>query len=161
MRKLPEVQQAKDLMREAMDWSTFKWLWEKSRVRETADRANAALDRMERTVKSHWSAEGKAAYKLLTPKTTASKRQENVESQPEATNPRIALLEEVHQAHAAAQRARKDAEATFDEAERQMSASLAQEGCKKAIHSWLLHEKAIRYAESVVEKSQSEAKAAS
>jgi hypothetical protein len=41
MRKLPEVQHAKELMTEAMDWSTFKWLFEKSRVRQTADRANA------------------------------------------------------------------------------------------------------------------------
>lgn len=161
MRKLPEVQEAKDLMKEARDWSTFKWLWEKSRVRETADRANAALDRLERTVKSHWNTEDKAAYKLVNSKPAASKRQENIESQPQATNPRIALLEEVHEAHAAAQRARKDAEATFDEAERQMSTSLAQEGCKKAIHSWQLHEKAIRHAESVMETPQSEAKAAS
>jgi len=154
MRKLPEVQEAKDLMKEAMDWSAFKWLWEKSRVRETADRANVALDRMERTAKSHWSAEDKASSKLLTSKTTAAKRQENAEAQPD---PRLALLEEVHEAHAAAQRARKDAELTFDEAERQMSTRLAQEGCKKAIHSWQLHEKAIRQAESVAEKPQSQA----
>jgi len=31
-----------------MAWSALKWLWEKARVRETADRANAALDRLER-----------------------------------------------------------------------------------------------------------------
>jgi len=160
MRKLPEVQEAKDLMKGAMDWSAFQWLWEKSRVRETADRANAALDRLERTVKSHWSAEDKASYKLLTLQTTPSKRQENTEPQPETANPHAALLEEVHEAHAAAQRARKDAEATFDAAERQMSTSLAQQGCKKAIHSWQLHEKAIRLAESVVEKTQSQAQAA-
>lgn len=153
MRKLPEVREAKDLMKEAMDWSAFKWLWEKSRVRETADRANAALDRMERTVKSHWGADDKAAYKLLTSKVTPAKRQENAEAQPD---PRLALLEEVHEAHVVAQRARKDAEATFDEAERQMSTSLAQEGCRKAIHSWQLHEKAIRRAESVTEHASLE-----
>lgn len=161
MRKLPEVQEAKELMKEAMDWSAFKWLWEKSRVRETADRANAALDRMERTVKSHWSAKDKDTLKLLTAKTAAAKHQGNAGMPPEIENPRLALLEEVHEAHAAAQRARKDAEATFDEAERQMSTDLAQEGCKRAIHSWQLHEKAIRLAESVVEKPETEAKAAS
>jgi hypothetical protein len=161
MRKLPEVQEAKDLMKEAMNWSTFKWLWEKSRVRQTADRANAVLDRMERTVKAHWTADDKAAYKLLTSKTPGSRRQEDAGQQPETPDARLALLEEVHEAHAAAQRARKDAEATFDEAERQMSTSLAQQGCKKAIHSWQLHEKAIRLAESVAEKLQSQAQAAS
>ena len=45
MRKLLEVQQAKELMNEAKDWSVFKWLFEKPRVRETADLANDALDR--------------------------------------------------------------------------------------------------------------------
>jgi hypothetical protein len=157
MRKLPEVQEAKDLMKEAMAWSALKWLWEKSRVRETADRANAVLDRMERTVKSHWSPEDKAAYKLLSAKITRPERHEDTGAQPETPNPRIAILEEVHAAHAAANRARKDAEATFDEAERRMSTSLAHEGCKKAIHSWQLHEKAIRHAESVVENPQAHA----
>jgi hypothetical protein len=43
-----------------------------------------------------------------------------------------------------------DAEETFDEAERQLSTSLAREGCRKAIQSWELHEKAIRRAEALV-----------
>lgn len=47
MRKLPEVQQAKELMNDAINWSVFTWMLEKSRVRETADQANAALDRLE------------------------------------------------------------------------------------------------------------------
>ena len=32
-----------------------------------------------------------------------------------------------------------------------MSSDLAREGCKKAIHSWELHEKAIRKAEAIME----------
>jgi len=161
MRKLPEVQKAMDLMKEAMAWSALKWLWEKARVRETADRANAALDRLERTTKSHWSPENQAAYKRLSAKAMHTERHEDNGAQPETPNPCIAVLEEVHKAHAAAQRARKDAEAAFDQAERHMSTNLAQEGCKKAIHSWQLHEKAIRQAESMVEKPQSRAQAAS
>ena len=157
MRKLPEVQEAKELMKEAMAWSALKWLWEKSRVRETADRANAALDRVERTVKSHWSPEDKAAYKMLGAKATHAERNEDAGAPGATPSSHSALLEEVHEIHAAAQRARKDAEATFDEAERRMSTNLAQEGCKKAIHSWQLHEKAIRHAESVVEKPQAQA----
>jgi len=157
MRKLPEVQEAKELMNEAMEWSAFKWLFEKSRVRATADRANAALDRLERTVKSHWSEEEKAAYKAVSSKTSAAARgQEQMEQPAEALDPLFALLEKVHEAHDAARRARTDAEATFDEAERQMSTGLAQEGCKKAIHSWQLHERAIRKAEEIAEKPQVE-----
>jgi len=43
-----------------------------------------------------------------------------------------------------------DAEATFDEAEKQLSTRLAREGCRKAIESWDLHEKAIRKAEALI-----------
>jgi len=63
MHKLPEVEEAKDLMNEALDWSTFKWLFEKPRVRKTADLANAALDHLNRAVKARWSDEFKAIYR--------------------------------------------------------------------------------------------------
>jgi hypothetical protein len=43
-----------------------------------------------------------------------------------------------------------DAEDAFDLAEKQLSTRLAREGCQKAIHSWDLHEKAIRKAEAVI-----------
>ena len=151
MRKLPEVQRAKELMNEAIAWSVFKWMFEKPRVRETADRANDALDRLERTVKSHWSDEAKAAFKKLSGKTSGTTRgQKKGEQAPQSTDPQVTLLlEKVRDADDAARRARMDAEKTFDEAERQLSTSLAREGCKKAIHSWELHEKAIRNAEAV------------
>lgn len=45
--------------------------------------------------------------------------------------------------------ARLDAEETFDQAEKQMSVSMARDGCKKAIHSWELRDKAIRKAEAL------------
>jgi len=54
----------------------------------------------------------------------------------------------VKEADDQAHHARMDAERTFDEAERRLSTSMAREGCKKAIHSWDLHEKAIRRAEA-------------
>jgi hypothetical protein len=153
MRKLPEVQEAKELMNEAMDWSTFKWMYEKPRVRKTADRANAALDRLDRAVKARWSDEVKATYKSLSAKTAgAAQRQEKDQQQPESADSQLRLLvEEVKEADHAARRARRDAEETFDEAERRLSTSMAREGCKKAIHSWELHEKAIRKAEAVAD----------
>jgi hypothetical protein len=49
--------------------------------------------------------------------------------------------------------ARMDAEKTFDEAERQLSTSLAREGCKKAIRSWNLYERALREAEGFVDSA--------
>ncbi len=67
-------------------------------------------------------------------------------SAPEAT----LIAKKVKEADDEAYRARMDAEETFDQAEKQLSTSLAREGCRKAIHSWELHEKAIRKAESVI-----------
>jgi hypothetical protein len=61
------------------------------------------------------------------------------------------LVAKVKEADDAARHARTDAEKTFDEAERRLSTTLAREGCKKAIHSWELHEKAIRKAEAIME----------
>jgi len=49
-----------------------------------------------------------------------------------------------------ASRGRMDARSTFDEAERQLSTSMAREGCRKAMYSWDLHEKAIRTAERLI-----------
>lgn len=149
MRKLPEVQQAKELMNEAIDWSVFTWMLEKSRVRKTADQANAALDRLERATKARWSDQVKAEYKKLSGKTGAARGQQKGQQQLQTSDPQTRLLiEKVVETDSLAQRSRTDAEKTFDEAARQLSKSLAQEGCKKAIHSWELHEKAIRKAEA-------------
>jgi hypothetical protein len=55
----------------------FTWLWEKSRVRQTADRANGALDHQERAIKAKWDEECKGAYRTLSgEKLVASTQQE-------------------------------------------------------------------------------------
>jgi hypothetical protein len=149
MRRLAEVQEAKELMSKAMEWSTFKWLWEKSTVRRTADRANAALDRIERNVKAKWSDETKATYKRLSARKPKGEDPEEEQKAHEAAA--IQPVKKVVDADHAAHRARADAEDTFEEAERRMSTDLAREGCKKAIRSWELKEKAIRTAEALVE----------
>jgi hypothetical protein len=152
MRKLVEVQEAKALMNEAMDWSVFTWLFEKSRVRKTADQAVAALEVSERAVKARWSPEVKAAYKLTAKAAKAARKGQTEPKQEQTVDPAILLLvEKVVDADDAAERLRVDAENTFDEAERQLSVTLAREGCRKAIHSWSLREKAIRRAEAVVD----------
>ncbi len=151
MQKLREVEDARALMTEATSWSVVKWLREKKRVRKTADQANAALDRLNQSVKDSWSAEVKNAYQeLLRPANAAT--QELIHSAvkpPSGADSQVALfVRKVKEADDEASRARMDAENTFDEAERLLSTSLAREGCQKAINSWDLHERAIRKAES-------------
>lgn len=85
----------------------------------------------------------------------ANRGHQKGQQRPQPANPQTRLLvEKVKEADDAARRARMDAEKTFDVAERELSTSLAREGCKKAIHSWELHEKAIRKAETVMESIQ-------
>ena len=150
VRKLPEVEAAKALMMEAMDWSVFRWLFEKRRVRETADQANAALDKLNRAVKARWRSDIKAAYKELSAKAGGAGLRRQAEPESQAIDAQVRLFaKKVREADDAAHRARMDAEDTFDEAERQLNTGLAREGCQKAIRSWELHEKAIRLAEGV------------
>jgi len=138
MRKLACVEEAKALMSEARDWSVWRWLIEKRRVRETADRATEALGELEEKVKAGWSEELRRAAQ--------NGRSRNLD-------PELKLaLKELKQAEEAAEASRLDAEATFDEAERRLSAALAREGTQKAIASWELREKAIRKAESIGRK---------
>jgi hypothetical protein len=147
VKKLPEVEEAKALMIEAVDWSVFRWLFERRRVRETADRANAALDKLNQAVKSRWSREVKAAYKELAAKAGGSRQGEPAS---QTIDPQVRLFaQRVKEADDAAYRARAAAEDTFEEAERQMNTDLLREGCQKAIQSWTLHERAIRRAEAV------------
>lgn len=121
MGKLAEVETAKAVMTEALEWSVIKWLREKKRVRKIADRANESLDRRLEDLRAQWDGELLAAY-----------REGNGDAR------------KLRQAGEQAYRARMDAEATFDEAEKQLSTALAREGCRKAIHSWQLYERAIR-----------------
>ena len=146
VKKLPEVEEAKALMIEAVDWSVFRWLFERRRVRETADRANAALDKLNQSVKSRWNRDVKAAYKELVAKAGGTRQGESAQD----IDPQVRLFaQKVKEADGAANRARMAAEGTFEEAERQMNADLLREGCRKAILSWGLHERAIRRAEAV------------
>ena len=152
MEKIPEVETAKALMTEAVAWSVMKWLREKKRVRKTADQANAALDQLNQAVKDRWPDGVRVAYKVLVAQGSG-----DATLPIQATPPSLAIdpqsklsAKKVKEADDAAYRARMDAEETFDEAERQLSTSLAREGCRKAIQSWELHEKAIRKAATLL-----------
>jgi len=52
-------------MTEGIEWSMWKWLLEKKRVRGIADEARAALDEFEMKVKATWSDDLKIAYNQL------------------------------------------------------------------------------------------------
>jgi hypothetical protein len=145
VRKLPEVEEAKALMTAALEWSVMKWLKEKKRVRKAADRANDALDQLSKETKLLWSDELRAAYGALVQNTGSG-------NQPDAELPNT--VKQVKRADDESFRAHLDAENTFDEAERQLSTSMAREGCRKAIYSWELHEKAIRIAERLIPSQQ-------
>ncbi len=147
MRKLTEVEDAKAVMREAVEWSVMKWLREKKRVRKSADKANHALDVLDQEVKSTWSAELRAAYE----ESAGARSRAQLKTDPSSIAPEIQrVAREIKQADERAYRAHMEAEATFDEAERQLSTRLAREGCSKAIASWELREAAIRKSEGAV-----------
>jgi len=149
MEKLPAVESAKELMTEALGWSVMKWLRQKRTVRKIADQANAALDQLNRTVKERWPADFKSAYETLLAQgecTVKPPGRNALANDPQA----ILSVRRIKAADEEAYRARMDAEETFDIAEKQLSTALAREGCRKAIHSWELHEKAIRIAEALI-----------
>jgi hypothetical protein len=148
MRKLSEVEDAKALMTEAMNWSVVQWLSQKKRVRKTADLANACLDRLDVEIKARWSDELKAAYSELAGEDGERVRRRKTSH---GIDPQMKLLaKKVKESDEEADRVRTDAERTFDLAEKQLSTRLAREGCRKAIDSWLLHEQAIRKSEAAI-----------
>jgi hypothetical protein len=151
MDKIPAVETAKALMNEAITWSVMKWLREKKAVRKTADLANAALDQSSQSVREQWPQPMRSAYESLASQSNGTgnaRRQPRTSSEldPESMRAIAQSREKDDEAY----RARMDAETTFDDAEKQLSTSLAREGCRKAILAWDLHEKAIRKAESLI-----------
>lgn len=138
MRRLAAVEEAKALLTEAIDWSVWRWMTEKGRVREVVDRGTASLDEADEEAKaSCWGADLKKAYRDLE------------EGTAQDIDPKIkAAAERVKDADDEAYRARMDAEQTFDEAERRLSANMAREGARKAILAFDLREKSIRKAEA-------------
>ncbi len=138
MQKLIPVEDAKALMREATDWSVWGWLTEKRRLRTTADAAWEALEETERKVKERWSDDLRKAYR----------GKDGNRLDPEF---RLAL-ERMKEADSEWRKARATAEATFDEAERRMSARTAREGAQQAIQAWELTERAIRRAEALLRR---------
>lgn len=150
MRKLTEVEDAKAVMTEGMNWSVVRWLKEKKKVRKAADLANACLDRLDQEIKARWSDELKAAYSALGGNSGGAGQRPHKQPSQAVDSQVILLAKKVKESDDEAYRVRMDAEHTFDLAEKQLSTRLAREGCRKAIDSWDLHEQAIRKSEAAV-----------
>ena len=161
MKKLPEVEAARAIMKEGMDWGVWKWLTEKKRVREIADEARAALDDLELKVKSSWPDEYKLAYNDVVSDEGPAKRPRkgarNAKGGKTAAavkaDPKIVTaVKAVADADDEAYNAHEDAEEMFAEAERKMSTSGAREGARMALVAYDKHEAAIKKAEALAKK---------
>lgn len=127
----------------------MKWLREKKRVRKAADEANAVLDKLAASTLERWPSDVKSAFAALDGESGRSKSAKTSGGGAIAAGT-AQVVRSMKEADAEAYQARMDAEATFDEAEKKLSTSLAREGCRKAILSWELKEKAIRKAETMI-----------
>jgi hypothetical protein len=162
MQKLIPVEEATALMEEAKDWSIWHWLLSKSSVRAAADRAVDALAEAERKVKASWSDDLKKAYRefeaqqALENNPRAKQRYAKANDEAKSVDPQIKqAVQRVKEADDEADTARLEAEDTFAQAERQLSAGMARRGAEEAIHSWELRMKAIRKAEALTRKAVS------
>jgi hypothetical protein len=170
MRRLPAVERAREIMKAGMEWSVWKWLLEKKRVRGMADEARAALDELEMQVKGAWSDDLKIAYNQLisedgepkrarksasprkkeeTQKTTKSRKKEETRK---TDSQILAAVKRVKEADDEAYNAHEDAEDVFAKAERKMSTSMAREGARMALIAYDVHEAAIGKAEALVRR---------
>jgi hypothetical protein len=147
MHKLAPVEEAKALFQEAKDWSVWRWLAEKKKVRRTADAAWEALETCEEKAKAGWVEEWLQAYLDLS-RNGRSKPHRHVAVDPELK----AALNRLLEADEEARQARDAAEAQFDEADRRVSASMAREGAQMALDAWELRERFIRKAEALGRK---------
>jgi len=156
MRKLIQVEDAKSLLETAKEWGVWKWLTEKTRVRQTADTAWEAFDELEKEVKSAWSGDLQKAYAELAAEAALSEggapakrkyeksRKEAADIDPKIKGAARRLKDGDDEAH----RLRMEAERMFDEAEKRMSTSMAREASQVAIEAYNLREKAVRKAET-------------
>lgn len=140
MHKLLAVEEARRLFNEAKDWSIWRWLLEKKRVRTTADAATAALDEADRKAKAGWSDELRKAYRELEAEAAVNgdrrtKRQyEKAREEARDIGEAIkALARKVREADEKAEQVRLEAEDTFALADKRVSSSIAGRGGGAAI----------------------------
>jgi hypothetical protein len=157
MHKLPPVEEAKSLLNEAKDWSVWRWLTDKKRVRTTADLAWEALDAAEEKVRASWSDDLQKAWREQAALAAANgngRGKRKAKEEAAGLDPKIkAIAERLKQAEDEARQARTQAENTFVEAERRMSPQLARDGSRQAIDAYELRESLLRRLEAAGRKA--------
>jgi len=156
MRKLAEVEEAKSLLETAKSWGVWKWLTEKRKLRQTADRAWDAFDVLEKEVRSTWNDDLNKAYaefaaeaEMAEGGAPAKRKYEKARKEAADLDPKIkALAQKQQEIDAEAWNVRMEAERMFDEAEKRLSTSMACEAAQMAIDAYNLREKAVRKAEA-------------
>ena len=159
MKKLATVEEAKTLLAEAArNWSTWKWLTEKKRLRSTADLAWEALEEVEKGVKASWPDDLRKAYRELQAAAALNGRTASKQAYEKATleakdlDPGLKVFaEKLWKADDEAFQLRMTAEETFEEAEHHLSIPMARNGSEQAIQAYELREKFIRRAEAARE----------
>ena len=141
MQKLIAVEKAKTLMNEAKDWSIWHWLLTSGGVPLTYS-VDGATNTLVTTIPM-----GVGSYYIAVNPVTNL-----VYTVVYVGGPSGFQLYVLDGSGPHAEQARLDAEATFDEAERRLSADMARQGAQKAIDSWALREKAIRRAEALARR---------
>jgi hypothetical protein len=156
MRKLIPVEEAKSLFSEGREWGMWRWLSEKRRARRTADAAWQALEDYEKDARSSWSEDVSKAWREAEAQSAAEsdgrakRAYEKAKEAAADVDPEIkAAVHALKKADDEAYKARMDAEAQFDEADRRMSTSMACEGAQMALDAWTMREKVIRKVEAL------------
>jgi len=155
MKKLPLVEEARAIMTEGMEWSVWRWLMEKKRVRIAADKATESLDELDKQTKETWPDSLRKAYReaellgALDGNPKVKKAYEKAREDAQDIDPKIKVeATKVREADDIAYDARMTAEETFAEAERLLSPKLCRQGAQQAIEAYDLREKAIRRSEA-------------
>jgi hypothetical protein len=153
------VEDAKSLLNEAKDWSVWRWLTDKKKVRTAADLAWAALDEAEEKIVASWPEDLRKAWREQEALSAANgdapgkRRRDKAKEDAAAVDPRIkATAERLKQADREAREARSLAENTFVEAERHMSPGLARDGSKQAVEAFEMRESLMRKFEAAGRK---------
>jgi hypothetical protein len=155
MHRLPPVEEARAIMTEAQNWSIWKWLTQKPKVRAIADKATQTLKEAIESAKDSWSDDMNRAYNEVLAEAAVdgsapSKRKlANAKKDAQDVDPKIkTAARKAREAEHEGYRATMDAEDLFAESERRLSASMARQAAKKALESYDLREAAIRKAEA-------------
>jgi len=156
MQKVAAVEEAKTLLEAAKEWGVWKWLTDKKKMREAADKAWAAYDEVEEKVRSAWSDDLQKAYAELSAHAAvadggapAKKKYDKAKKDAEGVGaPVKAQAKKLKDADEEAYAVRMQAEDMFVEAEKRMNTGMARDAAQKAIDAYVAREKVIKKFEA-------------